>query len=71
MLAPDAVLLGGGGGVVQAVVRPIVGAGKVARLLAVGMPRIAGQASAEPVQITGSTSCAILRSCRVSSGRPL
>ena len=42
MLAPDVVLLGDGGGVVQAVLRPIVGAGRVARLLAVGLPRIGG-----------------------------
>jgi RNA polymerase sigma-70 factor (ECF subfamily) len=54
MLAPDVVLLGDGGGVVQAVVRPIVGAGRVARLLAIGLPRIGGQVSVEPVQINGS-----------------
>jgi RNA polymerase sigma-70 factor (ECF subfamily) len=54
MLAPDVVLLGDGGGVVQAVVRPIVGANRVARLLAIGLPRIGGQASVEPVQINGS-----------------
>jgi RNA polymerase sigma-70 factor (TIGR02957 family) len=54
MLAPDVVLLGDGGGVVQAVVRPIVGAGRVARLLAVGLPRIGREASVEPVQINGS-----------------
>ena len=53
LLAPDVVLLGDGGGVVQAVVRPIVGAGRVARLLAGGLPRIGGQVSAEPVQING------------------
>ena len=34
ILAPDVVLLGDGGGVVQAFPRPIVGAGKVARVLA-------------------------------------
>ena len=54
MLAPDVVLLGDGGGVVQAVVRPIVGASRVGRLLSAGLPRISGQASAEPVQINGS-----------------
>ena len=52
-LAPDVVLLGDGGGVVQAVVRPIVGAGRVARLLAVGLPRISGTVSVEPVQVNG------------------
>ena len=54
MLAPDVVLLGDGGGVVQAVVRPIVGADRVARLLSVGLPRIGREASVEPVQINGS-----------------
>jgi RNA polymerase sigma-70 factor (ECF subfamily) len=53
-LAPDVVLLGDGGGVVQAVQRPIVGADRVARLLAGGLPRIAGHASVEPAQINGS-----------------
>jgi RNA polymerase sigma-70 factor (TIGR02957 family) len=52
-LAPDVVLVGDGGGVKQAVVRPILGADRVARLLAKGLPRIAGAASAEPVQING------------------
>jgi len=54
MLAPDVVLLGDGGGVVQAVVRPIVGASRVGRLLTAGLPRISGQVSAEPAQINGS-----------------
>ena len=53
MLAPDVVLLGDGGGVVQAVVRPVVGASRVARLLAAGLGRIAAAVSAEPVQING------------------
>jgi RNA polymerase sigma-70 factor (TIGR02957 family) len=53
MLAPDVVMLGDGGGVKQAVVRPIVGADHVARLLAIGLPRISGEASVEPVQING------------------
>ncbi|MFG1885444.1 hypothetical protein [Micromonospora sp. NPDC049102] len=34
ILAPDVVLLGDGGGIKQAVLRPVVGADKVARLLA-------------------------------------
>jgi RNA polymerase sigma-70 factor (ECF subfamily) len=53
MLAPDVVLLGDGGGVVQTVVRPIVGAAKVARLLALGLPRIGGEVSVDPVQVNG------------------
>ena len=53
LLAPDVVLLGDGGGVRQAVPRPIVGADKVARLMAVGLPRLDGDVSAELVQING------------------
>jgi RNA polymerase sigma-70 factor (TIGR02957 family) len=46
ILAPDVVALGDGGGVKQAVLRPIVGANKVARLLATGLGRIAAAAAA-------------------------
>jgi RNA polymerase sigma-70 factor (ECF subfamily) len=53
ILAPDVVLLSDGGGVKQAVLRPIVGSDKVSRLLAAGLPRIAGQMTLEPVQING------------------
>ena len=53
ILAPDVVLLGDGGGVKQAVLRPIVGADKVARLLGVGIPRIVGAMSVEPAQVNG------------------
>src|SRR5690349_23393764 len=53
ILAPDAVFLGDGGGVVQAVHVPIVGASRVGRLLAIGLPRIAGEASLEPAQVNG------------------
>ncbi|GAB2996007.1 RNA polymerase sigma-70 factor [Amycolatopsis acidiphila] len=49
ILAPDVVLLGDGGGVVQAALRPIVGAGRVANLLR----RIAGTASLRPAQVNG------------------
>ncbi|MGW0433393.1 RNA polymerase sigma-70 factor [Micromonospora sp. NPDC003197] len=52
-LAPDVVLLADGGGLVQAVVRPIVGADRVARLLSKGLPKVAGRMSVEPVQING------------------
>jgi RNA polymerase sigma-70 factor (TIGR02957 family) len=41
ILAPDVVFLGDGGGVVQAVPRPVVGADKVARLLAARLGKIA------------------------------
>ena len=53
ILAPDVVLLGDGGGVKQAVLRPIVGADRVARLLAAGLTMIRAETSVEPVQVNG------------------
>ena len=53
ILAPDVVFLGDGGGVVQAVLAPVVGAGKVARLLGIGLDRIAGTASLQSAQVNG------------------
>jgi RNA polymerase sigma-70 factor (TIGR02957 family) len=53
ILAPDVVALSDGGGVVQAVPAPVVGAGKVARLLTAGLRRIAAAASLEPAQVNG------------------
>ena len=54
ILAPDVVFLGDGGGVVQAVQVPIVGAGKVARLLSFGLDRIASAAaSLQLAQVNG------------------
>ena len=52
LLAPDVVFLGDGGGVKQAVLRPVVGADKVARLLAAGLGTIAA-ASLQPAQVNG------------------
>jgi RNA polymerase sigma-70 factor (TIGR02957 family) len=52
ILAPDVVFLGDGGGVVQAVRAPVVGAGKVGRLLAAGLHSIA-TASLQPAQVNG------------------
>ncbi len=46
-------MLGDGGGIKQAVLRPIVGAGKVARVLAAGLGRIAAVASLQPAQVNG------------------
>ena len=51
-LAPDVVALSDGGGVVPAVLAPVVGASRVARLLAAGLGRIAA-ASLEPAQVNG------------------
>jgi RNA polymerase sigma-70 factor (TIGR02957 family) len=54
LLAPDVVFLGDGGGVVQAVQRPVVGADKVARLLAAAVDRLAAAAaSLQPAQVNG------------------
>ncbi|MEV0385808.1 RNA polymerase sigma-70 factor [Nonomuraea sp. NPDC050643] len=53
ILAPDVVALSDGGGVKHALLRPIVGAGNVARLLAVGWWKRDAERSVEPVQING------------------
>ncbi|WP_433272390.1 RNA polymerase sigma-70 factor [Actinosynnema sp. CS-041913] len=53
ILAPDVVLLGDGGGVVQAVLRPVVGADRVARVLASGLGRVAAAVSLRPAQVNG------------------
>jgi RNA polymerase sigma-70 factor (ECF subfamily) len=53
ILAPDVVALSDGGGVKHALLRPVVGAGKVARLLAVGWWKRGAQRSVEPVQVNG------------------
>lgn len=52
VLAPDVVLLGDGGGVRQAVPRPVVGADKVGRLLVAGLGGSTA-ASLRPVQVNG------------------
>jgi RNA polymerase sigma-70 factor (ECF subfamily) len=53
ILAPDVVFLGDGGGVVQSLLAPVVGADRVARLLAIGLRRIAATASLQPAQVNG------------------
>ncbi|WP_018684375.1 RNA polymerase sigma-70 factor [Actinokineospora enzanensis] len=53
ILAPDVVLVGDGGGVKQAVLKPVVGADKVARLLVKGMGRIIDVVSMDLVQANG------------------
>ena len=52
ILAPDVVLLGDGGGIAQAVPRPILGADKVGRALAAGL-RTLDPASLEAAQVNG------------------
>ena len=56
VLAPDVVLLGDGGGLKQAVPRPITGADKVARLLTAGLGRITATLSLHPAQVNGHPS---------------
>ncbi|WP_405393753.1 RNA polymerase sigma-70 factor [Microbispora hainanensis] len=53
ILAPDVVLLSDGGGIKKALTHPIVGAGKVARLLTAGLDRFGDGVSVEPVQVNG------------------
>jgi RNA polymerase sigma-70 factor (ECF subfamily) len=53
ILAPDVVFLGDGGGVKQATPRPVVGAGRLVRLLAGGTDWMGGAVSAEPAQVNG------------------
>ncbi len=53
LLAPDVVLVGDGGGLKQAVPKPVVGADKVARLLAAGLGRIPATASLHSTQVNG------------------
>ncbi|MEU3979193.1 RNA polymerase sigma-70 factor [Streptomyces sp. NPDC026672] len=52
ILAPDVVFLGDGGGIKQAVPRPVVGAEKVGRLLAVGLERLTAEAL-RPTEVNG------------------
>ncbi|WP_035858977.1 RNA polymerase sigma-70 factor [Cryptosporangium arvum] len=56
-LAPDVVLLADGGGVKQAVQRPIVGASKVARLLLAGASRV--PVSVDHASVNGSPALAL------------
>jgi RNA polymerase sigma-70 factor (ECF subfamily) len=53
MLAPDVVLMGDGGGVKQALLHPVLGADRVARVLIQGQGRIDAVLSMEPVQVNG------------------
>ncbi|MGW8062730.1 RNA polymerase sigma-70 factor [Streptomyces ziwulingensis] len=53
VLAPDVVLVGDGGGIKRAALRPVTGAGKVARLVVTGLGRQTAAASVEPVQVNG------------------
>ena len=52
VLAPDVVVVGDGGGVKQAVLRPVAGADKVTRLLTAGLARLPA-VTLEPVEVNG------------------
>lgn len=59
VLAPDVVLIGDGGGVKQAALRPIRGADKVARLLLAGILRIEATAALHPTHVNGHPALAL------------
>jgi RNA polymerase sigma-70 factor (ECF subfamily) len=52
-LAPDVVALGDGGGIKQALPRPVMGADKVARLLGLGLTTVGERMTAEMAQVNG------------------
>ncbi|MFD2768571.1 RNA polymerase sigma-70 factor [Micromonospora eburnea] len=54
VLAPDVVLVGDGGGIKQAVLRPITGADKVARLFLGNLGRVGGTLTGEPTVVNGN-----------------
>ncbi|KUN80379.1 RNA polymerase subunit sigma-24 [Streptomyces bungoensis] len=59
ILAPDVVLIGDGGGVKQAVLRPIRGADKVARLLLAGILKVEATAALHPTHVNGHPALAL------------
>jgi len=67
ILAPDVVAMGDGGGVKQAVLRPIVGAERVARLLAAGLDMVGAELSLEPVQVNGCPALIMRRNGEIDS----
>jgi RNA polymerase sigma-70 factor, ECF subfamily len=66
ILAPDVVLLGDGGGVVQAVLSPVVGADRVAGVLAGGLTRVAA-ASLQPAQVNGYPALILRRGSEIDT----
>ncbi|EHN73127.1 RNA polymerase sigma24 factor [Streptomyces sp. NRRL WC-3753] len=59
ILSPDVVLLGDGGGIKQAVLRPVVGADKVARLMLGGLVKLPVAVTMDPAQVNGHPSLVI------------
>ncbi len=66
ILAPDVVFLGDGGGLAQAALEPIVGAGAVADLLAAGLGNLAAR-SLEPTQVNGHPALVLRRDGRIDT----
>jgi RNA polymerase sigma-70 factor (ECF subfamily) len=54
VLAPDVVLVSDGGGIKHAVLRPVTGADRVARMFAVGMGKLEGTPTTEPTLVNGN-----------------
>jgi RNA polymerase sigma-70 factor (ECF subfamily) len=54
VLAPEVVLIGDGGGLKQAVLRPITGAEKVARMFFGGLGKVEGSLTGEPTVVNGN-----------------
>jgi RNA polymerase sigma-70 factor (ECF subfamily) len=67
ILAPDVVFLGDGGGVVQAAPQPVVGARKVARLLAAGVATIGELGSLRMAQVNGHPALTLWIDGRIDS----
>jgi RNA polymerase sigma-70 factor (ECF subfamily) len=54
VLAPDAVLVGDGGGVKQATLRPVIGAEKVVRMIVGGLGKVEATLSSDPTVVNGN-----------------
>jgi RNA polymerase sigma-70 factor (ECF subfamily) len=54
VLAPDVVLVGDGGGVKQAALRPVIGAEKVVRMFFGGLGKVEGTLTGEPTVVNGN-----------------
>ncbi|MDW5327177.1 sigma factor-like helix-turn-helix DNA-binding protein [Plantactinospora sp. KLBMP9567] len=55
VLAPDVVLVGDGGGVKQAALRPIIGAERVVRMFFGGLGKVEGTLTGEPTMVNGNS----------------
>lgn len=77
VLAPEVVLVGDGGGVRQAILRPVIGADKVARLIIGGLSKVKGTLTGEPTVVNGNPALLVrldgeidgIMAIRVENGR--